>query len=82
MPTFDARTDDWRKAVDLPGIDCVAPAADMYGCGIVGSAPEATEGLRSPLNRDRASLQRRIRAALEALKDLESIDTAGHSQKP
>ena len=63
-----------RKAVELAGMGYVALAVDMYGGGIVGGGPEENERLMKPLIQDRAMLQRRMLAALAALKDLEFVD--------
>lgn len=63
-----------RKAVQLAGLGYVALAIDMYGGGIVGSGPDENERLMKPLIQDRDLLQRRMLAALAALKDFEAVD--------
>ena len=65
-----------RKAVQLAGLGYVALAIDMYGGGIVGSGPEENERLMKPLIQDRDMLQRRMLAALAALKDLDTVDAS------
>lgn len=62
------------KAVALAQLGYVALAVDMYGDGVVGSGPEENARLMAPLLEDRATLQRRMQAALEALKGLECVD--------
>ncbi len=65
-----------QKAAALATLGYVALAIDMYGDGIVGSGPDENARLMSVLMDDRALLQRRMQAALNALKDLESVDEA------
>ncbi len=51
-------------------------AADTYGRGILGKSPEENAGLMRPFMNDRAKLQRRLRAALSAVKLLPWADNA------
>ncbi len=53
-----------------------ALAIDMYGAGIRGSGPEENAALMAPLMQDRSLLQRRMAAALHALKSLEGVDAS------
>lgn len=62
------------KAVALAELGYVGLAIDMYGEGVVGSGPDENSQLMAPLIEDRAKLQRRMRAALDALKGLASVD--------
>ena len=64
------------KANDLAGLGYAALAVDMYGDGVVGSGPKENAQLMSPLLEDRATLQRRMLTALEALKSQECVDEA------
>lgn len=63
------------KAADIAELGYVALAVDMYGGGIVGNSTEENAKLMSVVLEDRALLQRRIRAALDALKALPSVDS-------
>jgi dienelactone hydrolase len=49
-------------------------AVDMYGKGILGSGPEENARLMQPLMEDRAMLQKRMQAALHAVKSLPWVD--------
>lgn len=62
------------RAAEIAKLGYVALAADLYGGGIVGSSPEENAKLMSVLLNDRSLLQRRMRAGLDALKALESVD--------
>ena len=64
------------KAIELAKLGYVALAVDMYGGGVVGSSPEENAGLMNPLLEDRALLQGRMLAALEALKSQASVDAS------
>ena len=46
----------------------------MYGDGVIGSGPEENLNLMTPLVEDRATMQRRMNLALDALKGLDSVD--------
>lgn len=61
------------KAIELAKLGYVALALDMYGEGVVGNSPEENAGLMSPLLEDRVILQRRMLAALEALKSHDMV---------
>ncbi len=63
------------KAADIAELGYVALAVDMYGGGIVGSSTEENAKLMSVVLEDRALLQRRMTAALDALKTLSSVDS-------
>ncbi len=56
------------KARKLAELGYLAFALDMYGKGVVGSGPEENAKLMQPFMEDRAKLQRRINAALYAVK--------------
>ena len=62
------------KAADLAGLGYVALAIDMYGGGLVGSGPEENARLMAPLLENRALLQHRMRAALDALRGQSRVD--------
>ena len=64
------------KAIELAKLGYVTLAVDMYGGGVVGSSPEENAGLMNPLLEDRALLQRRMLAGLEALKSHASVDAS------
>jgi dienelactone hydrolase len=49
-------------------------ALDMYGKGVLGSSVEENVALMTPFMEDRAMLQRRIGAALDAVSGLDSVD--------
>ncbi|MEF3076693.1 dienelactone hydrolase family protein [Methylobacter sp. Wu1] len=63
-----------EKARKLAGLGYVGFAVDMYGKGILGSGPEENARLMQPLMEDRAMLQRRMQAALYAVKLLPWVD--------
>ena len=62
------------KAAEIAKLGYVALAVDMYGGGVVGTSTEENSKLMSVVLEDRALLQLRMTAALEALKSLESVD--------
>ena len=62
------------RAAEIAKLGYVALAADLYGGGIVGSSTKENAELMSVLLEDRALLQRRMTAALNTLKALESVD--------
>lgn len=62
------------KAKKLAELGYVGFALDMYGKGIIGSGPEENARLMQPFTADRALLQRRITAALTAVKSLPWTD--------
>jgi dienelactone hydrolase len=63
-----------NKAIKLAELGYVGFALDMYGKGILGSGPEENAKLMQPFMDDRAMLQKRIGAALAALKLLPWVD--------
>ncbi len=62
------------KARKLAELGYAGFALDMYGKGILGSGREQNARLMKPFMDDRASLQNRITAALEALRRHRAID--------
>lgn len=62
------------KARKLAELGYVGFAVDMYGKGILGSGPEENAKLMQPFMADRALLQKRIQAALYAVKLLPWVD--------
>ncbi|MCL7421967.1 MAG: dienelactone hydrolase family protein [Methylobacter sp.] len=63
-----------EKARKLAELGYVGFALDMYGMGILGSGPEENARLMQPFMADRALLQKRIQAALYAVKLLPWVD--------
>jgi len=63
-----------EKARKLAELGYVGFAVDMYGKGILGSGPEENARLMQPLMEDRAMLQKRMQAALHAVKLLPWVD--------
>jgi dienelactone hydrolase len=57
-----------EKAIKIAELGYVGFAIDMYGKGILGSGIEENAKLMQPFMDDRTMLQRRIHAALSALK--------------
>lgn len=62
------------KARQLAEMGYVGFALDMYGKGVLGTSPEQNAALMQPFMHDRAMLQQRIRAALQALCLLPWVD--------
>lgn len=62
------------KARKLAEMGYLAFATDMYGKGVRGASPEENAGLMQPFIEDRAKLQRRLHAALAAVKMLPWAD--------
>ncbi len=62
------------KAEQLAELGYVGFALDMYGGGMVGASPKENERLMQPFIADRAMLQRRISAALAAVRLLPWVD--------
>ena len=54
-------------------------AIDVYGKGKRGSTVEENQALMTPLVEDRAMLQRRLSAAVDAAKTLDGIDTSSRA---
>ncbi|MCD2451924.1 dienelactone hydrolase family protein [Methylicorpusculum oleiharenae] len=63
-----------EKARKLAELGYVGFAVDMYGKGVRGSGPEENAKLMQPFMEDRALLQKRILAALSAVKLLPWAD--------
>ncbi|MCK5666796.1 MAG: dienelactone hydrolase family protein [Thiotrichaceae bacterium] len=63
-----------NKAKKLAELGYVAFSLDMYGQGVLGSNPAENAGLMQPFMDDRQLLQKRINAALYALKLLQWVD--------
>lgn len=63
------------KAAEIAELGYVALAVDMYGGGIVGHSTEENAKLMSVVLEDRSLLQRRMTAALDALKALPGVDS-------
>ena len=63
-----------KKAEKLAELGYFAFALDMYGKGILGSSVEENSKLMQPFMEDRALLQRRIGAALYAVKRIPWTD--------
>lgn len=62
------------KAKKLAQLGYAAFALDMYGKGVLGSSVEENSALMSPFMKDRMMLQRRMSAALEAVRVLKPVD--------
>jgi dienelactone hydrolase len=62
------------KAIKLAELGYVGFAIDMYGKGILGSSPVENAQLMQPFMEDRALLQKRIQAALAAVRLLPWVD--------
>lgn len=63
-----------NKADKIAELGYVGFALDMYGKGKIGNTKEEKIALMQPLMEDRAKLQKRILAALDAVKKLELVD--------
>jgi len=63
-----------NKAVKLAELGFVGFALDMYGKGVLGSGLEENAKLMQPFMDDRAMLQKRISAALAAVRLLPWVD--------
>jgi len=64
-----------HKADKLAELGYVGFALDMFGEGKTGTTKEEKMVLIEPLMKDRSLLQKRIGAAFEAVKNLETVDT-------
>lgn len=64
-----------EKAQRLADLGYVGFALDMYGKGVLGATPEENSKLMQPFIDDRALLQRRMLAALTAVKNLPWVDS-------
>ena len=63
-----------EKAKKLAALGYVGFAVDMYGKGVLGSNPEQNMQLMQPFMADRAMLQKRMQAALAAVKLMPWVD--------
>ena len=63
-----------NKACKLAELGYVGFALDMYGKGILGSSTEENAKLMQPFMNNREMLQKRIRAALNAVKLMPWVD--------
>ena len=63
-----------EKAVKLAELGYVGFAVDMYGKGVLGISPEQSSALMQPFMEDRLLLQKRLQAALYAVKLLPWVD--------
>lgn len=62
------------KAKKLAELGYVGFALDMYGKGVLGSSPEENASLMQPFMADRALLQKRIKAAFDAVRLMPWVD--------
>ena len=58
----------------LAGRGYAAMAGDVYGKGVLGTSNEENQRLMTPLAQNRATLQERLRAALDALSGQPEVD--------
>ena len=65
-----------EKAIKIAGLGYLGFAVDMYGKGILGTSPEENFKLMQPFMEDRAMLQKRMKAALAAVKLIPWVDDA------
>ena len=73
--TWRGRSDfECDKARALAALGYVGFAIDLYGKGVLGQSPEESGALMQPFLDDRAKLQSRMVAALDALKAQEEVD--------
>lgn len=63
-----------EKANKLAELGYVGFALDMYGKGVLGNSPEQNSKLMQPFMSDRGLLQKRIKAALYAVRLLPWVD--------
>ncbi|MGB5411401.1 MAG: dienelactone hydrolase family protein [Woeseiaceae bacterium] len=63
------------KALKLAELGYVGFAIDVYGKGKRGQSPDENAALMQPLLDDRAMLQRRLLAAIQALKQQPEVDS-------
>lgn len=63
-----------EKAIKLAELGYVGFAVDMYGKDVLGTSPEQNSALMQPFMDDRLLLQKRIQAALYAVKLLPWVD--------
>ncbi|NOT84819.1 MAG: carboxymethylenebutenolidase [Methylococcaceae bacterium] len=65
-----------EKAKQLAALGYVGFALDMYGKGVLGTNAEQNGALMQPFMHDRGMLQKRINAALQALRLLPWVDVS------
>jgi dienelactone hydrolase len=65
-----------EKAKKLAALGYVGFAVDMYGKGVLGTSPEQNMKLMQPFMLDRAMLQKRMEAALAAVKLMPWVDNS------
>ena len=63
-----------EKAIKLAELGYVGFAVDMYGKGVLGTSPEQNSLLMQPFMEDRLLLQKRMQAALYAVRLLPWVD--------
>ncbi len=63
-----------EKAKKLAALGYFGFAVDMYGKGVLGSGPDENAQLMQPFMADRAMLQKRMKAALDAVKLMPWVD--------
>ena len=63
-----------EKAIKLAELGYVGFAVDMYGKGVLGMSPEQNSALMQPFMEDRLLLQKRMQAALYAVRLLPWVD--------
>lgn len=64
------------KADQLASLGYVGIALDNYGKGVHGKNTEENSALMQPLLQDRLKLQKRLLAGLEAVRNIEQVDTS------
>ena len=64
------------RAQSLAEAGYVGFAVDLYGKGVRGTTPEENTALMTPLLEDRATLQARIAAAIDALREQDEVDAS------
>jgi dienelactone hydrolase len=64
------------KALKLAELGYAGFALDLYGKGVLGASVAENSALMAPFLEDRGLLQRRLTAALETVRNQESVDPA------
>lgn len=62
------------KAIQMAALGYVGFAIDVYGEGKTGDNPKECENLMMPFINDRQMLQKRLKSAFNAAKDIEQVD--------
>lgn len=65
-----------KKAEALAALGYVGFAMDNYGKGILGKSMEENSALMNPFVEDRAMLRKRLKAGLDAVADLDFVDSS------